>query len=84
MEEVLSAKDFLGLCVKQWTDFLADVGKPVQPVLYQHLTDRIFNALIDNHFHMHYLQQDITDTPTSNERNAIRYVAGYVCHHLCL
>jgi len=32
--------------IKQWTDFLANNGKPVQPVLYQHLTDRIFGALI--------------------------------------
>ena len=45
------------------------------PVLYQHLTDRIFGALMHKHFEIQYLQQGITDTPTSN-------VAGYVCRHL--
>ena len=32
------------------TDFLADVGKSVQLVLYQLLMDGIFKALVHSHF----------------------------------
>ena len=52
------------------------------PVLYQHLTDLVFKALLQWNYSV------ATDNPkqpspmTNNEANALRYVAGYVCHHL--
>lgn len=74
-----TSKDF----IKQWTDFLHIINMPtIQPVLYQRLTDEIFKLLIQSHFQVVHLDEDASANVTSNERNALRYVAGYVCRHL--
>jgi len=68
--------------VKLWADFLSDVTPPVQPVLFQHLTDEIFTALVQDYFQVQYLEEENIEFPTDDENNVIRYIAGYVCHHL--
>ena len=35
--------------IKQWTTFLKAAGKPVKPVLFQHLTDVIFRKYLSDH-----------------------------------
>lgn len=54
----------------------------MQPVLYQHLTDEVFKILIKRHFQIVHLEQDASSEIETNEGNALRYVAGYVCRHL--
>ena len=68
--------------VTQWNDFLSDVNTPVQPVLFQHLTDVIFKTLVEDYFKIEYLEQETVEVPTSDENNVIRYIAGYLCRHL--
>lgn len=72
-----TSKDF----IKQWTDFLKPIDASIQPALYQRLTDMLFKMLIKSHFEIVHLNEDCTSV-TSNESNALRYVAGYVYRHL--
>ena len=73
-----TSKDF----IKQWTDFFHIINMPsVQPALYQRLTDEVFKLLIQDHFQVVCLD-DASTNVTSNESNALRYIAGYVCRHL--
>ena len=69
--------------IKQWTDFLVVVDEPVKPVLFQHLTDLVFQVLLHDHFRVSYIDQEVSSELTENESSALRYVAGYVCRHLC-
>jgi len=68
--------------VTQRNNFLSGVDAPVQPVLYQHLTDEIFKTLIEDYFKIQYLEQESIEVPTNDDNNVIRYIAGYVCCHL--
>ena len=70
---------FPRLHIKQWTDFLVVVDEPVQPVLFQHLTDLVFQMLLQNHFKILYIDEDISNEMTADESSALRYIAGYVC-----
>jgi len=54
---------------------------PVEPVLYQHLIDIVFKCLINKHFEIVYLDQEPAEINV-NERNVLRYVAGYICRKL--
>ena len=71
-----------GEFIKHWKDFIPVLNRPVQPVLYQHLTDEVFKILIERHFQIVHLEQDAPSEIETNEGNALRYVAGYVCRHL--
>lgn len=74
-----TSKDF----IKRWTDFFHIINMPsIQPAFYQRLTDEIFKLLIQSHFQVVRLDDDTSTTVTSNESNALRYIAGYVCRHL--
>ena len=75
MERILSI-------IKQWTDFLVVVDEPVKPVLFQHLTDLVFEMLLQNHFKILYIDEDVSNEMTTDESSALRYIAGYVCRHL--
>lgn len=68
--------------IKQWTTFLATCTVPVEPVLYQHLTDILFRRFIHEHFEILHLEQGTSSEITHHEGNALRYAAGYVCRHL--
>ena len=66
--------------IKQWTDFLTVVDEPVKPVLFQHLTDLIFQVLLHDHLH---IDQEISCEMTENESSALRYVGGYTYVDTC-
>ena len=68
--------------VTQWNDFLSFVDAPVQPVLYQHLTDENFKTLVEDYFKIQYLKQESIGVPNNDDNNVICYIAGYVCRHL--
>ena len=65
---------------RNWETFLQLSGTEASPTLYQHITDLVFNHLISTTF------TSATCTPTQataseidyQEKNAIRYIAGYV------
>ena len=65
-----------GEFIKHWKDFIPVLNQPVQPVLYQHLTDEVFKILIERHFQIVHLQLDASSEIETNEGNALRYVAG--------
>ena len=58
------------------------MNQPIQPVLYQHLTDEVFKILIERHFRVVRLEHDASGEIETNEGNVLHYVAGYVCRHL--
>ena len=69
----------------KWTDFLKLSGAESTQTFYQHITDLVFNHLIKEHFPTPSVPaQATTSTPTLdyNERNALRYVSGYITRRL--
>ena len=71
--------------INRWTVFLCTTNSPAgSPVLYQHLTDLVFKALLHSKYSvMVNDKENISTTPlTYNEVNALRYTAGYVCRHI--
>ena len=66
---------------EDWSQFLLEsVGHQASPAFFQYVTHTLFKALIE----MEYPVSDAqTETPhqilKSEEENALRYVAGYVC-----
>jgi len=62
---------------ERWRQFLPSTTPPVEPVLYQHLTDIVFKCLINKHFEIVYLDQEPAEINV-NEKNVLRYVAGYI------
>ena len=70
--------------ISLWTELLQQCAIEPLPVFYQHVTDQIFHRLIENHFPILSPQASTTErTLLGNEQaNAIRYVAGFVCHSL--
>ena len=65
----------------RWVAFLESSEVTTTPVLFQHLTDLIFQAIL-----MQYSNTSVPEAETpavsSTEANALRYAAGYVCRHL--
>ena len=56
--------------------------EPVKPVLLQHNTDLVFHILLQNHFKVLHVGEDVSSEMMANESNALQYIAGYVCTHL--
>ena len=64
-----------------WKTFLQLSGTEASPTLYQHITDLVFNHLISTNY-----TTQVPATPTEatastidyKEKNAIRYIAGYI------
>ena len=62
-----------------WAAFLKKCGVEANPTLYQHITDKVFNYLITVNIPKPTESSDITVPQLDyNERNALRYVAGYI------
>ena len=78
---IRSSKQF----IQNWVTFLSLMKVNPTPVLYQHLTDVVFKSLIRSKllFQTQKSADEVTLMVTSVEANALRYVAGYVCHHVC-
>jgi len=75
---VRSSEEF----IKLWKDFLATANVSQTPTLYQHLTTLIFNKEISKAAKVEAQSSGAMEPLTDNERNALRYTAGYVCRHL--
>ena len=58
------------------------VSVDVHPILYQYVTNQAFQALMKQTFHSSDGQHTPVEPLTYGEENALRYVAGYVCHKL--
>ena len=71
---------------KKWEEFLKNVNTTVPPLLYQHLTDEIFEGIIKSFCgsltsNNTVSKEDIVAL-SNEEENAIHYVGGYVIHEL--
>ena len=65
-----------------WADFLKTVGVEPSPLLYQYLTDTIFQEMISMSCAVSTddgPESDTHQSPTYEECNALRYIVGYVC-----
>ena len=65
-----------------WADFLKTVGVEPSPLLYQYLTDTIFQEMMSMSCAVSTddgPESDTHQSPTYEECNALRYIAGYVC-----
>lgn len=63
-----------------WASFFhaAIQVKPVS-LLFQHITDKLFEAVIKEEYKVATKSVSVAVSLTSEEANALRYVAGYVC-----
>ena len=82
--ELTSSKLFM----TKWEMFLANVNEMVPPLLYQHITDELFEDVIkksiDSEAPVSDHENSMNDVITLNdeEENAIHYVGGYVIREL--
>ena len=81
-------KSYYQLCTSPsfqalWKEFVTKaVAVDPHPILYQYVTNQAFEALIQETFQTSNVQQTSAEPLTYGEENALRYVAGYVCHKL--
>lgn len=53
----------------------------MQSLFYQYVVDKTFQELLEDKFQPHSSNETVGPNPlTYEEANALRYVAGYVCH----
>jgi len=67
--------------LKLWNNFLPPLQPSVEPVLYQHLIDKIFEILVQEYCQQEHLDPEVTPMQ-QNKCSALRYIAGYTCRHL--
>ena len=67
-----------------WASFLRHSGAEPSQTLYQHITDIVFNHLIKEHFTITSEPTQDTCNPTLdyNEKNALRYISGYITRQI--
>ena len=66
-----------------WKHFIdKSIAAVAQPLMYQYLTDRVFEAIIESVFTVKNQDTTAVESLTYEEANALRYVAGYVCFKL--
>ena len=68
--------------ITNWVTFLKIPKVTPTPAFYQHLTDVIFQALINTNFVGSIDDTETAPIMTDHEAGALRYSAGYVCRHL--
>ena len=68
--------------IGQWVSFLDNVGASTTPILYQHITDIVFRAIMKLKYNVNSTDEANTPAITESEANALRYVAGYVCRQV--
>ena len=64
-----------------WKEFLVGCGTDASVTVYQHVTDIIFKDLLSKQFPTADTREMVANTHTQldyNEKNALRYVGGYV------
>ena len=68
----------------KWEEFLTTAEQPNEPLLYQHITDIMFESAVKEVV----ASEEVTDETeyveafTFEEENAVRYVGGFVIHSL--
>ena len=75
---VRSSEEF----TKLWKDFLSKANVNETPTLYQHLTTLMFNEEVTKAIKMETKSPHAIEPLNDNEKNALRYTAGYICRHL--
>ena len=66
-----------------WKEFVfKSVSVDAHPIFYQYVTDQAFQAVMEETFNSTNGQVATVEPLTYGEENALRYVAGYVCHKL--
>ena len=67
-----------------WVEFLSKaVSVEAHPIMFQYVTDQVFQVVVEELFGQSSTGQYATvEAVTYKEGNALRYVAGYVCHKL--
>ena len=67
-----------------WIDFVKEaVGRTPSPIFFQHVTHEIFKRLIKAEYPITETNTPIGNKQmTTEEENALRYVAGYVCRKI--
>ncbi len=65
-----------------WTQFVGEASvSPASPIFYQYVGNNLFQMLIMECYSIHSYEDDLDILPlTYIETNALRYVAGNVCH----
>ena len=81
--ELTSSQDF----ISKWEGFIKNVNTTVPPLLYQHLTDEIFEGIIKRWVCGSSTSRNTgpnkdTVVLSNEEENVIHYVGGYVIHEL--
>jgi len=66
---------------KLWNNFLPPLQPSVEPILYQHLSDKIFEILVQEYCREEHLDPEVTPMQ-QNGHSTLRYIAGYICRHL--
>ena len=68
-----------------WRSFLTRCGTDTCETLYRHITDIIFKDMVSSHFMIQIETEDRKQVELDyNEKNALRYVGGYVTRRLHL
>ena len=65
--------------IEMWKDFLLMIKVKPTPTLYQHLTMIMFREEINKKMKKEHDTSTGLQPLTENERNALRYTAGYIC-----
>ena len=75
-------------CKVKWEYFLQQAELNTNPLLYQHVADKVFANLLKREYRENYIE-DCVDQSTENstrltyeEENVVRYVGGYVLQAL--
>lgn len=67
--------------IQLWTLLFSEAELQALPTLYQHLTTLLFKEMVRKHFDIQSSPAcEVATTMRYEDANAIRYVAGYVCH----
>ena len=65
-----------------WKGFLTNARVIPTPTLYQHLVTLIFREQVEKNIATACASSDSILPLSDNDRNALRYIAGFVCRHL--
>ena len=68
--------------ISRWVSFLEEAEVSTTPVLYQHFTDLVFQAIVTMKANIQQSGEAGTQAIIQSEGNGLRYAAGYVCRHL--
>ena len=68
--------------VVRWKTFLTTAQVKPTPTLYQHITTLMFREEVQKCIASTSESSSEVHPLTDNERNALRYTAGYICRHL--